>query len=285
METCLTTQTRSGLFARAWSWLKALPCSFRAKVIELAKSITEVGKKDPRRIIHSLKVGLALSIVSLLYYARPLYDGFGVAGMWAVLTVVVVFEFTVGGTLSRCLNRGFATLSAGALGVGAQHLASLSGEKGEPIVLGILVFLLGILRLPTNVVTMIIAKYYHFINYVWFFVGAAAASTFIRFFPRIKARYDYGVSIFILTFSLVVVSGCRVDELLVLAHQRLTTILMGGATCIVVSLFVCPVWAGEDFHKLIVSNLEKLGSYLEGINNIYILQLFFFLILFKWLIN
>lgn len=96
MEIRLTTQGKSGFFARAWSWLKALPCSSRAKVIELAKSIKELGKNDPRRIIHSLKVGLALTIVSLLYYARPLYDGFGVAGMWAVLTVVVVFEFTVG---------------------------------------------------------------------------------------------------------------------------------------------------------------------------------------------
>ncbi|XP_031275869.1 aluminum-activated malate transporter 8 [Pistacia vera] len=239
MEIRLTTQEKSGFFARVWSWLKALPCSFRAKVIELAKSIKELGKNDPRRIIHSLKVGLALSIVSLLYYARPLYDGFGVAGMWAVLTVVVVFEFTVGGTLSRCLNRGFATLSAGALGVGAQHLASLSGEKGEPIVLGILVFLL------------------------------AAASTFTRFFPRIKARYDYGVLIFILTFSLVAVSGYRVDELLVLAHQRLTTILIGGATCIIVSIFVCPVWAGEDLHELLVSNLEKLASYIEGFGGEY----------------
>lgn len=102
-----------------------------------------------------------------------------------------------------------------------------------------------------------------------FIVGVAAASTFTRFFPRIKARYDYGVLIFILTFSLVAVSGYRVDELLVLAHQRLTTILIGGATCIIVSIFVCPVWAGEDLHKLIVSNLEKLASYLEGSNNIY----------------
>lgn len=74
--------------------------------------------------------------------------------------------------------------------------------------------------------------------------------------------------IFILTFSLVAVSGYRVDEILVLAHQRFTTILIGGATCIIVSIFVCPVWAGEDLHHLLVSNLEKLGNYLEGINNI-----------------
>jgi len=49
----------------------------------------------------------------------------------------------VGATISKGLNRGFATLTAGALGVGAQHLAILFGKKGEPFVLGFLVFLLG----------------------------------------------------------------------------------------------------------------------------------------------
>lgn len=95
-------------------------------------------------------------------------------------------------------------------------------------------------------------------------IYAAAASTFTRFFPRMKARYDYGILIFILTFSMVAVSGYRVDELLVLAHQRLSTILVGGAACTVISIFVSPVWAGEDLHKLIASNLENLACYLEG---------------------
>lgn len=93
---------------------------------------------------------------------------------------------------------------------------------------------------------------------------AVAAATFSRFIPQIKRRYDYGVMIFILTFSLVAVSGYRVDKIIKLAHQRLSTIIIGGATCIVISIFVCPVWAGEDLHNLIVSNLEKLSSFLEG---------------------
>jgi hypothetical protein len=46
--------------------------------------------------VHGLKVGLALTLVSVFYYSRPLYDGVGGAAMWAVLTVVVVFEYTVG---------------------------------------------------------------------------------------------------------------------------------------------------------------------------------------------
>lgn len=51
---------------------------------------------EPKKVIHCLKVGLALSIVSLFYYMRPLYDGVGGNAMWAVMTVVVVFEYTVG---------------------------------------------------------------------------------------------------------------------------------------------------------------------------------------------
>lgn len=66
------------------------------KFLEGVKNVTKIGEDDPRRIVHSIKVGLALTLVSLFYYLRPMYDGFGQAGMWAILTVVVVFEFTVG---------------------------------------------------------------------------------------------------------------------------------------------------------------------------------------------
>jgi hypothetical protein len=34
--------------------------------------------------------------VSLFYYFNPLYDGVGKNAMWAVMTVVVVFEYTAG---------------------------------------------------------------------------------------------------------------------------------------------------------------------------------------------
>lgn len=79
-----------------WSCLKNLSHKSKSSVMRFLEGMKKIAKDDPRRIIHSLKVGLALTLVSLIYYWRPLYDGFGVAGMWAVLTVVVVFEFTVG---------------------------------------------------------------------------------------------------------------------------------------------------------------------------------------------
>ncbi|KAK3142653.1 hypothetical protein QOZ80_4BG0349530 [Eleusine coracana subsp. coracana] len=143
-------------------------------------------------------------------------------------------EFTVGGTLIKGLNRAFATLVAGFIAVGAHKVADLCGDKGEPILLAVFVFLL------------------------------ASAATFSRFIPEIKARYDYGVTIFILTFSLVAVSSYRVEELIKLAHQRFSTIVVGVLTCLATTVFVFPVWAGEDLHKLAAGNLDKLAGFLEG---------------------
>ncbi|XAR69829.1 hypothetical protein NMG60_11001554 [Bertholletia excelsa] len=209
-----------------------VPCWLKAKALDAAKKTVEVGKEDPRRITHSLKAGLALTLVSLFYYY--FYDNFGVSGLWAVITVVVLFEFTVGATLSRAINRGFATLLAGALGVGASYFAELHGDKAESIVLGVLVFAL------------------------------TAVATFFRFFPSIKRRYDYGVLIFILTFTMVSMTGYRVEEIIKTAHQRLSTVVAGAAICIMLSVLVFPVWAGEALHNLVASNIEKLGNFMEG---------------------
>ncbi|KAF8395467.1 hypothetical protein HHK36_019413 [Tetracentron sinense] len=218
-----STSHESTLFSSERCWLKALPEKFKAKVAEVAKKTKKLGQDDPRRIIHSLKVGLAFTFVSLLYFFRPLYDGFGVSAMWAVLTVVYVFEFTVG---TIALAYGFA-----------RSLYTLF------LIFGITI---SVLELPH-----------------------ATASTFTRFFPGIKERYDYGVVIFISTFSLVVVSGYRVDKILELGHQRLSTISIGCATCVIVSTFIYPVWSGEELHNLVALNMEKLASFLEGLDGEY----------------
>lgn len=73
-----------------------MPERSKAKIVECARKIKKLGQDDPRRVNHSVKVGLAITLVSLFYYFEPLYDGFGDFAMWAVMTVVVVFEFSVG---------------------------------------------------------------------------------------------------------------------------------------------------------------------------------------------
>ncbi|KAH0724347.1 hypothetical protein KY284_000212 [Solanum tuberosum] len=160
--------------------------------------------------------------------------------MWAVLTVVVTFEFTAGATISKSINRGIGTTLAGAFGLGAKYLAELIGREGpNPIILGVLVFIVG------------------------------ALGTFTRFYPHIKRRYDYGTMIFVLTFCLVAVSGYRLENIFQFAHRRISTILIGVFTVMIISMIIRPVWAGEDLHKLASTNLEKLASYLEGFGSEY----------------
>ncbi|XP_017976077.1 PREDICTED: aluminum-activated malate transporter 13 isoform X2 [Theobroma cacao] len=149
-------------------------------------------RHDLRKVMHSIKVGIALVLVSLLYLLDPLYKEVGENAMWAIMTVVVVFEF---------------------------------------------------------------------------FAGAAA--TYTRQVPNIKKKYDYGALIFILTFNLVVVSGLRAEQVLELARERLSTILMGFAICIFISLLVFPIWASDELHDSLISRFEDLARSLEGFSKEY----------------
>lgn len=53
---------------RGCQWVKAFPFEASIKVVELARKMKKLANDDPRKIIHSNKVGLALTMVSLFYY-------------------------------------------------------------------------------------------------------------------------------------------------------------------------------------------------------------------------
>ncbi|XP_062170931.1 aluminum-activated malate transporter 2-like [Alnus glutinosa] len=233
-----------GPFTRGWGWLKAMPEKLWAKAVDVAKKMKKLGEDDPRRIIHSLKVGLAINLVSLVIYIKPLSHDFRFENnaIWAVMTVTLVLEFSVGATLGKGLNRMLATLSGGALGVGVHCLATLLGTIGQPIVIGVFALMI------------------------------AAAVTFVRFVPAMKARYDYGLLIFILTFCMISISSYGKQELHVMikmAIQRLVTIILGSFVAIVICICICPVWIGENLHNLAATNMEKLGNFLEGFGGEY----------------
>ena len=77
----------AGLFTLACGYLKF----WANKIVEVTKKIKKLEQDDLRRIIHSLKVGLALTLVSLFYYIQPLYDHFGKKNvMWAIFTVIIL---------------------------------------------------------------------------------------------------------------------------------------------------------------------------------------------------
>ncbi|KAI3523764.1 hypothetical protein L1887_02148 [Cichorium endivia] len=203
------------------------------------QKILKVGRDDPRRAIHSIKVGLSLTLVSLLYLLEPLFKGIGQNAIWAVMTVVVVLEFTAGATLCKGLNRGLGTLLAGSLAFLFEFIARETGKVFCAIFIGALVFLIG------------------------------AMSTYLRFFPTIKKNYDYGVIIFLLTFNLITISSYRVEDVLKLARERLYTMAIGSGVCIVMSLFIFPHWSGEDLHNFSVSKIEGLAKSIEDCVNEY----------------
>ncbi|CAJ1956214.1 unnamed protein product [Sphenostylis stenocarpa] len=211
----------------------------RAMLVNFTKMVIKLGRDDPRRTIHSFKVGLALVLISILQYFRPSFYAFGDNIMWAVLTVVLVLEFSVGATLGKGLNRVLATGFAGALGVAIRKIASFSGEKGKVVMTSVSVFFI------------------------------AGTVTFMRFSPRLKAKYDYGLIIFILTFSLVSLSESNEKEVLKVAQERLLTIVIGSCIAIMVCICICPVWIGQDLHNQIASNVEKLADFLEGFGDEY----------------
>ncbi|KAF5731524.1 putative Aluminum activated malate transporter family protein [Tripterygium wilfordii] len=191
-------------------------------------------RENKRKLLHSIKVGIALVLVSLLYLLDPLYEQVGENAMWAIMTVVVIFEFYAGALLSKGLNRGIGTVLGGGLGCLAASFAQQVGGIGNGIVVGISVFIIG------------------------------AAATYTRLFPNVKRRYDYGVMIFILTFNLVLVSGLRAEKIMEIARERLSTIVMGFSVCIFTSLFIFPIWSSDELHDSLVSRFEHLASAIEG---------------------
>uniref|UniRef100_K7MLU1 Aluminum-activated malate transporter family protein n=3 Tax=Glycine subgen. Soja TaxID=1462606 RepID=K7MLU1_SOYBN len=203
------------------------------------ESVWKMGRDDPRRVIYAFKVGFSLTLVSLLYLLEPFFKGLGENVIWAVMTVVVVFQFTAGATLCKGLNRGFGTLSAGLLAFLIKYFSSGCGHVFHALVIGATVFIIG------------------------------ASSSYMRFFPCIKKNYDYGVNIFLLTYNLVAVSGYRIDNVFKMAHERFSNIAIGVAICLLMSLLVFPNWSGEALHNSTASKLEGLAKSLEACVNEY----------------
>lgn len=76
-----------------------------------------LGWEDARRLIHGMKVGISIVLVSLLYILDALHDRLGDNSMWAIMTVVVMFRFTSGATIQKGLNRCVGTICGGGMGI------------------------------------------------------------------------------------------------------------------------------------------------------------------------
>lgn len=84
-----------------------------------------------------------------------------------------------------------------------------------------------------------------------------------------KAKFDYGLVIFMLTYALILVSGFKISlsEDTRLAWERLFVILMASIICLVICIGIFPAWAGTDLHNLIASTFDDLSLAVEGIKH------------------
>lgn len=73
---------------------KMVKCWKRVKLV--AHKAWDMGRSDPRKIVFAAKMGLALTLISLLIFLKEPFKDITRNSVWAILTVVVVFEFSIG---------------------------------------------------------------------------------------------------------------------------------------------------------------------------------------------
>ncbi|CAN8312482.1 unnamed protein product [Cochlearia groenlandica] len=205
---------------------------FVMKSHDVLTTAWEMGTSDPRKVIFSAKMGLALTLVSILIFFKLPGSELSNHYLWAILTIVVIFEFSIGATFSKGCNRGLGTLSAGGLALGMAALSEMTGDWAELF----------------NAFS---------IFYIAFF------ATYAKLYPTMKP-YEYGFRVFLLTYCYVIVSGYKTGEFMETAVSRFLMIVLGACIGLTVNTCIYPIWAGDDLHSLVAKNFANVATSLEG---------------------
>ncbi|XVE91402.1 hypothetical protein REPUB_Repub01dG0006600 [Reevesia pubescens] len=205
---------------------------------DFARKALEIDRSDPKKVIFAIKMGLALSIVSLLIFWKGSYEDIAQYSIWAILTIIVTFEFSIGATFIKGFNRGLGTFCAGILAFCFAELSVVAG-KLEEVVIVISIFVTGF------------------------------CASYLKLFPTMKP-YEYGFRVLVLTYCILMVAGNRTREYTQAVLTRLVLIAVGAGVVLVVNICNYPIWSDETLHNLVVKNIKDLTTSLEGCVNRYL---------------
>ncbi|KAF7021849.1 hypothetical protein CFC21_034732 [Triticum aestivum] len=194
--------------------------------------VWDFARQDTNRVTFALKVGLACLLVSLLILFRAPYGIFGTNIIWSILTVAIMFEYTIGATFNRGFNRALGSVLAGVFAIVIIQVAMSCGHTAEPYLIGFSIFLVG------------------------------AATSFMKLWPSL-IPYEYGFRVILFTYCLIIVSGYRMGNPIRTAMDRLCSIAIGALIAVLVNVTIYPIWAGEQLHMELVANFSSLADSLE----------------------
>lgn len=192
----------------------------------------EFAREDTDRVKFAFKVGLAVLLTALLILFRAPYEVFGTNIIWSIITVAIMFEYTVGATFNRGFNRALGSIVAGIFAIVAIQIGLSSGHIAEPYVIGVSIFLVG------------------------------GLTSFMKLLPAL-VPYEYGFRVALFTYCLIVVSGYRMGNPIRTSMDRLYSIAIGGLIAVLVNVLVFPIWAGEQLHKELVACFSSVADSLE----------------------
>ncbi|KAK4262834.1 hypothetical protein QN277_028339 [Acacia crassicarpa] len=221
IEITIPTSTKSGK-----------KCESRELCKAWAQNVWNMCKEDKGKAIFGVKVGVAAILVSSLVLFEATYQVLGTNTIWAILTSILVFEYTVGATFNRGFNRALGSLLAGILAVAVAGTALSCGHVAEPIIIGFSIFMI------------------------------AAVTSFMKTWPWLE-QYEYGFRVVLVTYCVIITSGYRMGNPIKAVVNRLYSMVIGGIISVLVNVIVFPIWAGELLHKQLVINFDAVADSLE----------------------